>query len=215
MPHEIEAKFHLSAPEPFRRRLAELGGRPAGRVLEVNRILDTAGGRLLKADCGLRVRECRPLGGGADAPATALLTYKGPRQRAADFRPPGAAQAEACGSAEGALSGALKTREEVETLVADAAALVAVFERLGYHTAILYEKRRETWHLGPCAVTLDELPRLGWWVEIEGPDAVAVERVRAELGLAQTPIVPDTYVELAARHGAADADGCRRLVFGA
>jgi hypothetical protein len=45
------------------------------------------------------------------------------------------------------------------------------------------------------------------------PDAAAVERVRAELGLAETPIVPDTYVEMAARHGAADADGCRRLLF--
>ena len=31
---------------------------------------------------------------------------------------------------------------------------------------------------------IDELPRLGWWVEIEGPDVKAIEAARRRLNLA-------------------------------
>jgi adenylate cyclase class 2 len=192
MGRELEAKFRVPALEPVRQRLRARGARPAGPVLETNRIFDTPDCRLLGADCGLRVREAVALEAAPGSPAcSATLTYKGPRAA----RQP-------------------KVREELETAVADAAELVGILQRLGFREVVYYEKRRETWRLGPCEIALDELPRLGSWIEIEGPDAAAIEYARTDLGLADTPVSAETYVELAATHGEADAAGCRRLVFG-
>lgn len=209
MATEIEAKFRIPAPDPVRQRLRALGAQPAGRVHERNRIFDTPERLLLRSDCGLRIRECRPLPPAAPGPDVrpaapgapvppAELTYKGPRAAPA----PGTA-----GDA------GLKSREELATAVDDPAALVGILERLGYRAVIEYEKRREMYRLAGCEIALDELPRLGWWLEIEGPDAAAVEAARGQLGLATAPAVAETYVEMAAAHGEADAAGGRRLRF--
>ncbi|MCK4341907.1 MAG: CYTH domain-containing protein, partial [Phycisphaerae bacterium] len=56
---EIEAKFRTEALTPLRQRLRALGARQAERVLELNRLFDTADRRLLDADRGLRIRQCR------------------------------------------------------------------------------------------------------------------------------------------------------------
>jgi adenylate cyclase class 2 len=191
---ETEAKFKLDQPQSWQARLREAGAVPLGRVLEINRLFDTPDARLRNADCGLRLREWRTLGAGAaGAPGTpgraagtpgAVLTFKGPR----------------------AATG-LKSRAEIETALADAAAAGQILNRLGVREVLVFEKIRETWRLGPCEVALDELPRLGWYLEIEGRDPEAVTTVRAQLGLADTPIVGETYPALAAAAGDREADG--------
>jgi len=178
---EVEAKFPsdpaLSLDMP--RRLAEAGGRFVRRVLEVNHIFDSPGRDLLSRGCGLRVREYRRVEG---PPPSPTLTYKGPRQ-----------------------AGPLKTREEIETGLEDPAATVAILAALGFAEAVSFEKRRESWSLGDCAVELDEVPCLGHFIEIEGPDDRAVLRARDLLGLAGVPVEPKSYVALLAewcrRHG--------------
>ncbi|MBU0639730.1 MAG: class IV adenylate cyclase [Planctomycetes bacterium] len=185
---EIEAKFRLADPQPVRDRLLELCAARPPATCELNRIFDTPERRLLAADCGLRVRETRPTAG--SNPPTATLTYKGPCD-----------------------SGSIKSRPEIETVVANAAALTAILERLGFEPVIVYEKRRETWLLDECEVCLDELPQLGWFVEIEGPAAAAIAAAAQRLGLTPASTVRETYVELAARHGATTADGQKQLVF--
>lgn len=188
---EHEAKLRVEDPRRMRQRLRECGARPAGGWLEVDRIFDTADGRLRKADCGLRVRQrCDRLTARPARQNAVLLTFKGPR-----------------------VGGEVKSREELETPVDDGTVLIAVLERLGFHLAIMYEKRREAYRLGECEIALDELPRLGWWLEIEGPDAGSVERVRARLGLADASLVRETYVEMAATHGDQQAGGTRWLGF--
>jgi adenylate cyclase class 2 len=191
MPTEIEAKLRLDDPDALHERLRRLG---AGRVAwrhESNHLYDTPDGRLRRSGCGLRVRVAWSLEVEGAAP-TGWLTFKGPR------RP-----------------GELKVREELESAVDDAAAVMGILTRLGWREVVVYEKRREVWHLGACEVAIDELPRLGWWLEIEGPDADAVRDVRRALGLEDAALVKETYVDMAAQHGEADAEGCRRLVFGA
>lgn len=191
MPTEIEAKFRLDDPDALRERLRGLG---AGRVAwrhESNHLYDTPEGRLRRSGCGLRVRVAWSLEAEGAAPA-GWLTFKGPR------RP-----------------GELKVREELESSVDDAAAVMGILTRLGWREVVVYEKRREVWPLGACEVAVDELPRLGWWLEIEGPDAGAVGEARRALGLEDAAPAKETYVAMAARHGAADAEGCRRLVFSA
>ncbi len=208
MGHEIELKFAIIDVAALRGRLAGIGAACAGRVLEANTIVDTPDHQLLAADCGLRLREIRPMPAkhGTGAPiadnlppevrCNAALTYKGPR-----FQPP----------AESAT--AFKSREELETPVGDATVMLELLARLGYHPVITYEKRRETWRHGACTVELDELPRLGWWVEIEGPDEAAVTATREALELAATAPASDTYVAMAARAGTVTPAGVRELRF--
>jgi adenylate cyclase class 2 len=185
---EIEAKFRIDEPSFLRDRLRELGARRTVQALETNRIFDAPDRRLLRADCGLRVREYRDECG--DEPPRGTLTFKGPRE-----------------------SGETKSREELETAVTDAAAAASVLERLGFEEVIRYEKRREVWQLGECEVCLDELPRLGWFIEIEGPTVQAIESARRQLHLEDSPALRETYVELAAAHGETDATDRRRLLF--
>ncbi|MBI4579547.1 MAG: class IV adenylate cyclase [Planctomycetes bacterium] len=187
MPLEIEAKIKVDSFDAVRARLVELGAERLCRVLETNRILDTADRRLLSSGRGLRIRTCE--GEGTVPPAT--LTYKGPQQ-----------------------AGALKVREELETGLDDPAAAIAILGGLGFEPALVFQKRRETWRLPEVTIELDELPRLGCYVEIEGPDEPAVTRTQTALGLAAEPLIRTSYIALLIDHARANGLPHDRVVFG-
>ena len=174
MPVEIEAKMSVESFEPVRTRLRECGARETGRRFEVNTFFDTEDRSLLAADEGLRLRLERNVPGGAERH---VVTYKGPRQM-----------------------GQLKSREEVEVEVAPGDQAIKLLEMLGYHRTLSFEKRRESWELDRCKVELDELPHLGHFVEVEGPDERTVLAVRERLGLAHRPIVKSSYVAMLMSH---------------
>jgi adenylate cyclase class 2 len=94
---------------------------------------------------------------------------------------------------------AIKQQREDETEVADADALAAILEALGYTPALVYEKRRETWQLNDAEVVLDELP-FGWFIEIEGPE-IAINDAEQLLELGAATAEHATYPELTRRHG--------------
>jgi adenylate cyclase, class 2 len=103
------------------------------------------------------------------------------------------------------LSGsAIKRQREEETEVADADALAAILEALGYRPALVYEKRRETWRVADTEVVLDELP-FGLFVEIEGEEARILE-VEKLLGLDRAEAEHAPYPELTLRHGTKRGD---------
>ena len=178
MAEEIEAKVKIAGPDALRRRLADRGAVGGGTVLEVNRLFDDAQGSLRRAGAAVRVREERRPQDGATL--RTILTYKGPR-RASRF----------------------KRREEIQTAVAAADALVAILEAIGLVETFRFEKRRAAWRLGECEVVLDELPHLGWFAEVEGPTEEAVQRTLADLGLGGEPVIAETYMRLLADHLAA------------
>src|SRR5919106_1411465 len=88
--------------------------------------------------------------------------------------------------------------------VADADALAAILEALGYRPALVYEKRRETWRAAGAEVVLDELP-FGLFVEIEGEEARILE-VEKLLGLDRAEAEHAPYPELTLRHGTKRGD---------
>jgi adenylate cyclase class 2 len=188
MAQEIEAKYRLHDPAGLRERLIARGAQRVTQVLEENRLFDTADRKLQAADSGLRLRTRRALDGGQ--PVSGTLTYKGPRA-----------------------AGKMKTREEVETAVTDPSASATILQRLGFGEVVVYEKRRETWQLDECEVCLDELPQLGWFVEIEGPSVASIEAVASKLALHINRLLRETYVEMAAAHGTLGEDKCARLEF--
>lgn len=171
---EIEAKFALADPAALRERLRAERAEYLGRVRETNCFFDGPDHRLQRGGCGLRVRAIEVLDGPTQS---ATMTYKGPLQ-----------------------PGPLKTRPEYEVAIDDPAAAKALLAQLGFTQTFAFAKRRESWQLGACRVELDEVPHLGRFVEIEGPDDGTVHAAAARLGLAgQTPIAA-SYLALLARH---------------
>ena len=171
---EIEAKMKVESFEAVRAKLHDTGAAGPTEHFEVNTFFDTEDRSLLAADEGLRLRRDRDVAAGVEKQ---VMTYKGPRQL-----------------------GPLKSREEVEVDVSDSAAAALLLERLGYLRTLSFEKRRESWKLDNCKVELDEVPHLGRFVEVEGPNEPSVMRVREKLGLASRPIVKSSYIAMLMSH---------------
>lgn len=167
---EIEAKMAVDDHDAVREALGANGARQISRVLETNHILDTSDHSLETGGKGLRVRVNRNL---ADATEETVLTVKGP------LKP-----------------GPLKSREENELIVGNAEEAELFLQALGYRPVFTFQKRRETWEMGDCKVELDELPGLGRFVEIEGPDESTVLAAREQLGLGARPAIKTSYVSL-------------------
>lgn len=151
--------------------------------LEAARLaVTTAGGRLVRSrrlqsdrfydTHDLRLADARLALRIRHEPGEATLTYKG-----------------------APLAGPVKSREEIETTVASADALEAVFDRLGYAERWRFEKHREDYLLDGVKVFIDDTP-VGVFVEIEAaPDAI--ETTAARLGKSPADYILDSYRSLA------------------
>ena len=87
-----------------------------------------------------------------------------------------------------------KHRIEIETEVADGAALEEVFLSLGLVTAFRYEKWRTEWTDGEGHCVIDETP-IGDYAELEG-EADWIDRVAARLGVDHSEYLTLSYGRL-------------------
>jgi len=174
MPVEIEAKMKVDSLDPVRDRLKAAGASMIGEYLETNTFFDTDDRSLLAADEGLRIRRAEDQSTGKQ---TITITFKGPRQH-----------------------GKLKSREEIELTVNDSDIATRLLESLGYRRMMSFQKKRQSWKLGACRVELDELPQLGVYVEIEGPNEEAILKIRESLHLQDRALVKASYVALLMAH---------------
>ena len=131
-------------------RLDVLGATRVGRVSQVDTYYDAPHRDFAETDEALRVREETAVagrgdeqGGRGDGTET-RVTYKGPLVERES-----------------------KTREEAETAVADADAMRAVLDGLGFDPAATVEKERERYRAEGYTVTLDAVDGLGEFVEVE------------------------------------------------
>jgi len=185
MATEIEAKVRIADPAGVERRLAELGAEYCGAWLQADTFFDHPDRALMKQDSALRLRVNRPLDKTAAARGESTeLTYKGARQ-----------------------AGRLKVRPEHQVGVPDAAAMTAILHGLDFSEALCYEKRRRKWRLGDADVAVDEVPRLGWFVEIEASTEAEVDRLLDQLGFVGRPRITESYVRLFATELAIGYDG--------
>jgi len=90
--------------------------------------------------------------------------------------------------------GAVKSREEIETLVGSADVAEAIVLSLGFRRWFRAEKYREEYLLGEARVTIDETP-IGVFVEIEAPPA-AIDKAAARLGRGRDDYRLDSYPSL-------------------
>ncbi len=167
---EIEAKLKVDSHKPVEKKLTQLGAEFLAEQIQTDYYLDDSDRTLTKADKCLRIRLER-----VGKSQKFFITYKGPKEK-----------------------GEFKKRQEVETSVADAEAAEKLFAALGYRKAVVVEKKRRLYRLGHCQVALDDLPALGTFVEIEGPNADEISQVQNSLGLAKLPHIPESYACLLA-----------------
>jgi adenylate cyclase class 2 len=87
--------------------------------------------------------------------------------------------------------GAMKLREEHETVAADGVALLTILESLGLHVWFRYQKFREEFASEDVVIAIDETP-VGVFVEIEGGEAHIQDTARA-LGCTPDDYITDSY----------------------
>ena len=77
-----------------------------------------------------------------------------------------------------------KKRIELELEIDDIEKAGALLNAIGYEQGLAFEKKRQYWKYFDCQVFLDELPLIGFFVEIEGVDEARIARVQLDMGLA-------------------------------
>ena len=90
--------------------------------------------------------------------------------------------------------GPVKSREEIETIVADADALELLFARLGYVEQWRFEKHREDYAIGDARVFVDDTVA-GVFIEIEATPEL-IERTSALLGKTPGDYILSSYRSL-------------------
>ena len=200
MPTEIEIKLRISNPKSFLRSLAKLGAKPVStRVHEDNLIFDTPDGGLAKHGQLLRIRTESPAPGakakGKKSPKKSgkspaeryLLTFKSPPEQMAIL--------------PATISGRHKVREELETVLTDAAALQRILEGLGLRGWFRYEKFRTPYQLPArlkwakgLLIDYDETP-IGTYIELEGPHQ-AIDQAARLLGFHPRDFITKNYLVL-------------------
>ena len=167
---EIEAKLKVDSHKAVESKLTDLGAEFLEEQSQKDYYFDNVNKTFTKTDRCLRLR--KQLVGRKEK---VFLTYKGAREK-----------------------GKFKKRQEIETEIANADSMENMLVALGFEKALLLEKKRRLWQLGDCKVALDELPLLGSFVEIEGPDEEKIYNVQSNLDLADLPHIPESYTSLMA-----------------
>ncbi|QLH84053.1 class IV adenylate cyclase [Halosimplex pelagicum] len=156
-----------------------------GSVVQADTYYDAPHRDFAETDEALRIRRERDPESGGDADTrsaeTTKITYKGPLLEAES-----------------------KSREEHETTVADAEAVVGIFDGLGFEPAATVRKERAHYRLDGYTVTLDSVDGLGEFVEVETETEdddieAAREGARAvldDLGLDPTKQIRTSYLGL-------------------
>jgi adenylate cyclase class 2 len=165
---EIEAKLKVGSLPEIERKLAELSAEFLAEQRQTDYHFDDASGTLTKTDRCLRLR--RQIVGESEI---YFLTFKGTKEKS-NF----------------------KKRQEIEIEIKEPDSAKKLLSALGYKEVLVIEKKRRLWHLDDCEVALDELPLLGCFVEIEGPDDGKISDVQKSLGLTNLPHIAKSYALL-------------------
>ncbi len=99
------------------------------------------------------------------------------------------------------------SRTEIEFTADNIEAVQKLFEALGYHIIVIYEKYRRVFQLGDVKVMLDELP-FGNFIEIEAANNILIEGMAQMLGLDWSRGIGTNYLglwEIARKNAGLDA----------
>ncbi|OHB85866.1 MAG: hypothetical protein A2Z38_02010 [Planctomycetes bacterium RBG_19FT_COMBO_48_8] len=165
---EIEVKLKVNSLPEVEQKLAEVGAEFLAEQLQTDYFFDDANAALTTTDRCLRLRRQSVAGS-----ESFFLTYKGAKEKSN-----------------------LKKRQEIEIEISEAESTQKLLSALGYKRILVVEKKRRLWQLGGCSVALDQLPLLGDFVEIEGPDDDTINDVQQSLNLTYLTHIAKSYAQL-------------------
>lgn len=182
MATEIETKFKVEAPAELRAKLAAVGARFLSRELEK----DVYYAGPARADVtSIRLRSTDKKG---------LFTIKSMPDTKTDATP------------------GLKVLEELQVDVGDADAFGRMLDMMGYVPQLQKEKIRETYDWRGILICLDELPYLGFFLEVEAPED-GIRAAASALGLDMTKAMDETYMQIFARYKTVSGKPDLELIF--
>jgi adenylate cyclase class 2 len=165
---EIEAKLKVESLEDIKCKLVELGAEFLEEKMQEDYYFDDENKTLATGDKCLRLR--RESAAGKER---FFLTYKGAREK-----------------------DQFKKRQEIDIEIQDRDSMEMLLAALNYKRILIVKKKRSSWRYCDCIVALDELPLLGNFVEIEGPDDEKISRLQSQLALAHLLHIPKGYASL-------------------
>jgi adenylate cyclase, class 2 len=165
---EREVKLPFPTTAAAREAVLAAGAVPADALrLQDDSLYDLPDETLRKKGCVVRIRTER----WTDGPDTTTLTVKGPVQ-----------------------ASQMKLREEHETRVENAQALMQAFDALGMRVWFRYQKYREEFSRPGLVLAIDETP-VGTYVELEG-DEDAILAMTTAFGRSPADFILDSYYRL-------------------
>ena len=183
MPLEVETKFKIGQVEQARISLARIGAKLLSKELEKD--VYYAGPK----QANVTAVRLRTAGGNT------LFTIKSFPEAGTSASP------------------GMKVLEETEVVVGDAPAFERQLTLLGYVPQFRKEKIRETYLWQGVPIFLDELPHMGFFLEIEAPED-KIKAAAEALGLDIMMAVGETYMQLFSRHKEVRRESDLELVFG-
>ncbi len=137
---EIEIRFKIKDVKKLREKLRKIGAKCTEHWDGYDVIFDRKN-ELKKDGRTLRMRFRKQWG------KKAKLTYKDPYKK--HF---------------------LKIREELEVWIESSQIFFTILRKLGFEPIIRYEKRTNLWEYKKIELVIEELPRIGYFTEIEGSE---------------------------------------------
>ena len=171
---ELELKAVVRDAAALEKRLDAAKAPCTFRGLMRDRRYDRPDRLMLARDEVLRVRTFEPSGTGE---AHAELTWKGATKRTLGY----------------------KEREELQFAVADAAAVAAVLERLGFEVSDAIDRCVAYYRAGKAVVRIEWYPRMDVLAEVEGAPA-EIEKAVAATGIPRDAYTADRLLDFAARY---------------
>lgn len=138
---EVEIKLPIHRRSAIERGLNELGFTPGDLIRESDSYFTSDFHDFMKTDEALRIRESENF---SKASSTALLTYKGPK-----------------------LDEVSMSRKELETEVGNADVCCEILYSLGYHKLSPVVKLRQYYHKNNITACVDQVEKLGAFLELE------------------------------------------------
>ncbi len=165
---ELEVKARVEDPDALVQALETAGARLEYHGEMIDRRYDRDN-RLSRRDEVLRLRVYRPAGESPSTATPGVLGWKGKVQRRRGYR----------------------RREEWETRVADAEAVLAILERLGFEVVLRVDRRIAQYTLHGATIRVEWYPKMDVLVEVEGAPQ-AIERAVAATGLPRERFLPES-----------------------
>lgn len=138
---EVEIKLPIHRRSAIEHGLINLGFTPGDLIRESDSYFTSDFHDFMKTDEALRIRESENF---TQASSTTRLTYKGPK-----------------------LDTVSMTRKELETTVGDSDICCQILYSLGYHKLSPVVKLRQYYHLDTITACVDQVEKLGAFLELE------------------------------------------------